>query len=523
MNIPIPLSTLRVIETFHDQARLYYHMYFQYWDPFDRNVPSIQASGVEPSHSHRNQIRRGVVGSKNLYALKASLLYGGADNPDDLPLVHEILKSCPNIRELDLSIDHSGCVVANYPYAFDFTRDAAQLPPLEKLKLYRYRFDHYNSGDQVSSLDLTSFPWLNQIIKNLNPWIDWSYWIGARPFEPFNLDGWIEHMDWSKLKSLDLNSVDQAILKRLESVASGLESFTVHHADNEASLYLPTFLKNLDKPLKNLELRNFDFGDYTDLITAISTDQDALQSLRLTEVEENRRQFCSRRSPDEVYKDSDETYCPARPYLDEHLLSSLAERNKDISHLTIDAPRIIPNLTDRSTWTLDYATIKAAALQPSLTRLSLHVESPEHVLVRNNRKPTYMYRLMKEGVELPSFFDDPSFNRTSIPKLFECMNQWRREISLPPLEEMEIQVSRFDLKGNDDWGMIPPPNLLVGRWVCRDEGSGLVKCFGGNDRLGFYPGEDRCQIQVPYSEDWDLPDRRTCGTQENREWDHDEL
>ena len=125
MTIPIPISTLSVIETFHDQTRLYYHMFFSRWDPYDRNVPSIQISGVEPLHSYRNQMRRGIIGSQNLYALKASILYGGHDNHEDLSLVHDILKSCPNIRELDLSIDHAGCVVANYPYAFDFTKEAS--------------------------------------------------------------------------------------------------------------------------------------------------------------------------------------------------------------------------------------------------------------------------------------------------------------------------------------------------------------------------------------------------------------
>lgn len=522
MTIPMPTSTLSAIETFHTHTRLYYHMSFSHWDPFDSNVPSIQILGVEPSHSYRNQLRRGIIGSKNLYALKASILYGGRDNHEDLPLVHEILKSCPNIRELDLSIDHSGCVVANYPYAFDFTGGATQLPPLEKLKLSRYRLDHYKNGDQVSSLDLTPLPWLNRIIKNLNPWVDWSYWIATRPSEPFNLDGWIEHMDWSKLKYLELDSVDKAILERLESVATGLECLSIHHADNEASLYFPDFLSNMFKPLRHLTLRNLQFDDYTGLITAIGTDHPTLQSLTLTETEDNRRWFCSRRSPDEVHHDSDEIYCPARPYLDEHLLSSLAERNKNMSHLTIDVPRIIPNLTDTSTWTLDYATVKAAALQPSLTHLSLHVESPEHVLVRNNRKPTYMYKLMGEGVELPSFFDDPSFNRTSVPKLLECMSQWRREAFLSPLKQLEIRVSRFDLKDNDDWGMMPPPNILFGRWVCRDDGSGM-KCFGGNDRLGFYSSEEPCEIQEPYSENWSLPDQRTCGPELILDWKHDEL
>jgi hypothetical protein len=86
--------------------------------------------------------RRVVIGTPNLYSLKADIDYGPHSNKEDMALAFNILSNSPNIRELELSIGHSGCVVSgSQPYAFDFdSNPLARFPHLTSLKLSAYDF-----------------------------------------------------------------------------------------------------------------------------------------------------------------------------------------------------------------------------------------------------------------------------------------------------------------------------------------------------------------------------------------------
>lgn len=127
---PIPSTTLRIIEDHHTSGRLHYNMPFHNWERVDR-------SEWRTWHTNRRlPLLRSILGSPNLHALKAVLLYGPQDLPGDLPLVHEVLTTCKNLRELDLSIRYTGgCTPATWPQAFAFQKNPNPLPPLEVLKI----------------------------------------------------------------------------------------------------------------------------------------------------------------------------------------------------------------------------------------------------------------------------------------------------------------------------------------------------------------------------------------------------
>jgi hypothetical protein len=61
------------------------------------------------------------------------------------------LITCPNIRELDLTIGWSGCEVdGGQPYSFDFSSNRdARFPPLEVLKLNGYDLESTNNKEWV--------------------------------------------------------------------------------------------------------------------------------------------------------------------------------------------------------------------------------------------------------------------------------------------------------------------------------------------------------------------------------------
>ena len=143
---PIPSTTLRSIEDHHLSARLHYNMPFHNWEGLNLSV-------WRSWHTRRRlPSLRSILGSPNLYALKAELHYGAEDLPDDLPLVHEVLTTCSNLRELDLNIRYTGgCTPATWPRAFAFQKNPNPLPPLEVLKIAgMYNLESLSKSDRQS-------------------------------------------------------------------------------------------------------------------------------------------------------------------------------------------------------------------------------------------------------------------------------------------------------------------------------------------------------------------------------------
>jgi hypothetical protein len=124
---PISASTLRSLEINNPSAVIYYRVPLDKyrdcvsileWNPnFDRRSRCL---GPTPSEVAALQ---SIINSTNLYSLEAHVTYGAFSNRDRLHLVFEALSTCPNIRELDLSITkgQSLCTTVNgQPNHFDF-------------------------------------------------------------------------------------------------------------------------------------------------------------------------------------------------------------------------------------------------------------------------------------------------------------------------------------------------------------------------------------------------------------------
>jgi hypothetical protein len=154
---PIPPVILRSLEASHPNCSLYYELDF--WSGSGRNHQNWFSDSVpinETTNSKyvetlngKNSVaaRRHIINASNLYSLKSPIVYGYQSTSSYMDLVFDILTSCPNIRELDLSINDYGCEFSNQaPYSFNFQRINTTLrpfplPPLEVLKLDGYMFE----------------------------------------------------------------------------------------------------------------------------------------------------------------------------------------------------------------------------------------------------------------------------------------------------------------------------------------------------------------------------------------------
>jgi hypothetical protein len=179
----------------------------------ERNSPSCQlnytlnlSQDLRPEVRDRASPDDSVVKSSLLRALKVDIMYGGENNFADLSLVFKILTTCPNLRSLELSIHHHGCVVGGWtPYAFDFRSNPnTKFPPLEVLKLDGYDLDEDSDGGYAWYFDdAPLFNWTAFYEEELEP--------PPRPVRKesdrrSNLDCWLDAMDWSQLHNLELKS-----------------------------------------------------------------------------------------------------------------------------------------------------------------------------------------------------------------------------------------------------------------------------------------------------------------------------
>lgn len=155
LEAPISATTLRHLERNNPSAQIYYRVPFDKqrddasimeWLPgFDRGA---MCPGPTPSKVAALQ---SIINSTNLYSLEARVTYGAFTNRDRLHLVFEALSTCPNIRELDLSISkrHSLCTMCNgQPNYFNFRSNPnAKFPALEVLKLRGYNLDSTSNAE----------------------------------------------------------------------------------------------------------------------------------------------------------------------------------------------------------------------------------------------------------------------------------------------------------------------------------------------------------------------------------------
>jgi hypothetical protein len=155
---PIRQDLLETLEEHHPKTHLHYRMSFSEFDGYqdcydimDEEDSQVVAETAEQRRERRiaageerDEIRAAareiIINSPILYSLTADVDYGGRGDTSSMDLVHRVLTSCPNIRELELSVGHSGCLVTfePQPYGFNFDLRRNTLPPLEVLMLSGY-------------------------------------------------------------------------------------------------------------------------------------------------------------------------------------------------------------------------------------------------------------------------------------------------------------------------------------------------------------------------------------------------
>jgi hypothetical protein len=518
-----PKIILSSLLDFHPQCKLFYRVSFSNWDTYDRDVEPVQIPGEEPKRSERVKARKGVIGSPNLYGLKAGIDYGGDPNTEDLLYIHETLTSSPNLRELDLSIDHSGCLVSGgQPYSFKFSGSSklakASFPPLKKLRLDSYGFDDpYDGGDDwrsdqynpfVQTPDNLRWPWNhlpNVIVRNMFP--PWYYSL-TKPWEPkpkppcptvfnetTNLDGWLERMDFSKLESLDLASVSSATLHKLRPVLTSLESLAIHHAGECASKETPSFLKNSTRPLNHLKLRNIHFDDFEGFSEMLATVHGpSLQSLVLFENGETIAETSTGNATNST--EETPTFSNRRLYFNASRLAYLNRASPNISALEIDMNRSLSNADQ-------FKLSEALGSFQNLSQLTLRLASPtwQDMADRNCTSlwDSQCYRLPLR---------DPLVNTTWARDMFANMRLKQARVSQgsAPLTKFEVIVGPWDDRYESS--MLGPDRVVSGRLECKSEADRFEldanSCQGRLTWPYYYGGMDDEYIDGYYDHDLDL-------------------
>jgi len=287
---PIPQIILRTLEASHPDCHLYYELYdweshnHQNWFPDaipisdnttydERYKINSKNSGLTRSH---------IMNSANLYSLKSEIIYGYRSDSSSMDHIFDILTSCPNTRELELSVEHWGCEPSSYAtYGFNFQQmnTTHRLPPLEVLKLNGYDFETQPNGEGFPwNLDLEEtkvyfWPWSKLPTSFLNwigyPWVEWlggarTDWVNPStgvvqtPRET-NLDIWLQKMDWSHLHTLSLSNPTSKILQKLGGkVLPSLKhvSFETGWSSHFSVTYILGFLSNTSSPLESITIEN---------------------------------------------------------------------------------------------------------------------------------------------------------------------------------------------------------------------------------------------------------------------------
>ena len=163
----IPGSILNVMRKNHPNYRLHYGVPLYKRDRYRTYTPAEDAED-QINDAIRNSTRQHIIGNRNLHALKADIHYGSDGDAHSMPLLHEILTTCPNLREFELSLQYNGGCTPGWPhiYAFDFSDDkiaTASFPPLEVLKLRGYdlngRLSVFNEDSRWFARPKSAFRW----------------------------------------------------------------------------------------------------------------------------------------------------------------------------------------------------------------------------------------------------------------------------------------------------------------------------------------------------------------------------
>ena len=274
----IPAIILESLQQSHPDCRLYYTIPLKNFDgnqtpedlPFNTDGRRIEQNILhimETQQVIQDTNPQSILESKNLYSLKAHIEHNLLFPSEKLDLIHQILLTCPNIRELELKIDITKCASSDQSkccedpsrkaiLAFDFTRHDGTLPPLEVLKLEGYRFDFAVDGTHVE-------PAVNTRL------------------EMANLNAWLKHMDWSHLHSLHLSNPLTQELRLFADTLPSLRQFRIdggflNHVRAPVVKYLAKIPSLESLAIEEAELRPLDT-----FLDVIQNHHSTLRSLKL--------------------------------------------------------------------------------------------------------------------------------------------------------------------------------------------------------------------------------------------------
>jgi hypothetical protein len=541
-NDPIPPLVLSAVEESHPGCKIFYNMVFSNWDRYDRTVSPIQAVGEEPHRDIRSKTRRLILGSKNLAGLSTHVEYGSQPDSESLPLVHEILTTCSNLKRLDLSISHGGCMVSwPQPYDFNFSGKSqlttAPFPPLESLRLSSYDLDgpysgrvYYTSSWDIDRSEL-KWPWHyvpKLVLQNIpGPWL----YAMKKPYvrrewpgcpstfnETTNLDGWLERMNFGRLQSLTLNRPSSTSLYKLRPALTNLLSLTIHGGDICSADMLGAFLANNTVPLQQLHLGNMPLSSLDCLLDVLASHHgEALTSLVIHEEQDFRQHSC-RRWEDGLHprcqnKSRDQTY-DDHLYFNTSQLQRLQTSSPYIHLLDIDIDRDLDAAEQ-------IPLFDALGSFQSLSALTLRLESPTFQARRNgtcqDHWPCY---------DLP--LQDKLVNKTWVQNVFSHIrgaqvahrvieatdgsssNSQSDEvdtnlIASPSLTSLVVIVGPWSTRNQVD--MIGPEKNILGRFECSAR-TVREPSSAGMDNAGLEQTAEECEgwLQWPIYYGWEEDD-----------------
>ncbi|PMD65666.1 uncharacterized protein K444DRAFT_625216 [Hyaloscypha bicolor E] len=332
---PIPLETVQFLEKNHPLCRLYYELDFGYWRPevlatsrrraTQRRRTKQLSSEDDKSLAAEEQIRvierESILNSTNLHSLKVSVSNGGRERePDKMDLILRILTTCPNIKELDISVSRRrGCVVYDTDdlYAFDFTTSNATLAPLESLTVDGYLFHANPNGLKWKEWeadhperDILYAPWkyLPESIINHVGYPKIKEWGGLQSSHVkldtsslkldtrTNLDIWLQRMDWSHLHTL---KIKDATTKDLEKVGGNTlpslrnVQFSGYYAHHHAIL---DFIGNNSFTLESIQFDGINFCSLSQVVsTIVEHHRSSLHTLVIKHLQPRRSNYVSPR------------------------------------------------------------------------------------------------------------------------------------------------------------------------------------------------------------------------------------
>ena len=509
-NDPIPAAVINVLEDTHVSCKVFYDVKFSNWDRYDRTVSPIQSIGDEPHREVRAQTRNLIVGSRNLYSLTTHVGYGPDPDPVSLRLVHQILTTCPNVRRLDLSVSHGGCVISdNQPFAFDLSSDSklarASFPPLESLRLSGYSLDGPYQGEiwppSFTRVDRSQIKWpwhhLPAIVLEILP-PPWLYFMEKEYVrEPYNhtcptvfdqtlnVDGWIERMNFRKLNSLDVDYPSSTTLHKLRPLLTNLTSLTIRGANTCAIDEIEAVLSDRPQPLRHLHLSNVEFSDFDHLLQILDSQHSvALRSFALHEHEQLREHSCWRRE-DENHPKCMTVDRPRGYWYDNHLylnqsqIRKLQHSSPAIETLDIDMDRDLDAAAQAELF-------DSLGSFRNLSKLTLRLESPTFQAVRNGScTDGWDCPLGRAGQKGP--LEDPLVN-----------TEWAREIFMSirsaqasrmtdygldtPVKPKQLEVILGPWSRGHENSMLGPDKFVLGRFECNAlSGQGATDGLGKGD------------------------------------------